>query len=137
MLCGAVYARLGTPRRLIIAAHSLICIKLPLKQQELLELGGVLRRIHEISYRWDAQTAVSNALISEMCQKQEEMVLSEVRLFIKQMIRGLDMAEQGHSMDGFNLAENLLNSQKETEQEKLQRLEPAWDAHGAVLKTRY
>ena len=74
--------------------------KTPLKQQELVDLGISLRKIHEISYRWDAQTAVSNDLISEMCKKQEEMgVLSEVRLFIKQMIRGLDMAEQGHSMD--------------------------------------
>lgn len=102
--------------------------KTPLKHQELLELGVFLRRIHEISYRWDARTTLSDALIAEMCQKQEEMgVLSEVRLFIKQMIRSLDMAEQGHPMDTFNLTDNLLKSQQETEIEKVQRLEPVWD----------
>ncbi len=57
-----------------------------------------MRKIHEISYRWSAEQSVSNDLIADMCEKQEEMgVLSEVRLFIKQMIRFLDMAEQGNA----------------------------------------
>jgi hypothetical protein len=72
---------------------------------------------------------VSEDLIADMCKKQEEMgVLSEVRLFIKQMIRFLDMAEQGHVPEDFNMIENLLASHKEIEREKTQQLEPAWDA---------
>jgi hypothetical protein len=64
-----------------------------------------------------------------MCEKQEEMgALSEVRLFIKQMIRCLDITEQGNAMNETNLLENLLESKKETEMEKTRQLEPAWDA---------
>jgi hypothetical protein len=103
--------------------------KTPLKRQELIDLGVCLRKIHEISYRWEARDTVSENLIADMCKKQEEMgILSEVRLFIKQMIRFLDMAEQGHIAQDFNLIENLLASHKEIELEKTQKLEPAWDA---------
>lgn len=103
--------------------------KTPLKRQELIDLGVCLRKIHEISYRWEAQEKVSEDLIAQMCKKQEEMgILSEVRLFIKQMIRCLDMAEQGHAVSDFNLTENLLASHKEMELEKIEKLEPAWDA---------
>ncbi len=102
--------------------------KTPLQRQELINLAVFLRKIHEISYRWSAEQSVSNDLIVEMCQKQEEMgVLSEVRLFIKQMIRYLDMAEQGNPIEDFNLVDNLLISQKETEMERADRFEPAWD----------
>src|SRR3990167_4718181 len=60
--------------------------KTPLRRQELVDLGMSLRKIHELSYRWSAEQAVPNDLIAGMCKKQEEMgVLSEVRLFIKQM----------------------------------------------------
>lgn len=103
--------------------------KTPLKRQELVNLGISLRKIHEISYRWSAQETASDSLILEMCKKQEEMgVLSEVRLFIKQMIRFLDLAEQGNATQDFNLVENLLASHKEMEIEKTQKFEPAWDA---------
>ena len=103
--------------------------KTPLRRQELVDLGVSLRKIHEISYRWNAQATVSDDLIAEMCEKQEEMgVLSEVRLFIKQMIRCLDMTEQGNAAQEFNLVENLLKSQKEMEMEKTHQFEPAWDA---------
>jgi hypothetical protein len=101
--------------------------KTPLKQQELVSLGISLRKIHEISYRWDAQQAVSNDVIAEMCKQQEGMgVLTEVRLFIKQMIRYLDMAEQGNGIEG--IIENLLTSQKEMDVEKTKQFESAWDA---------
>jgi hypothetical protein len=100
--------------------------KTPLKQQELVNLGISLRKIHEISYRWDALQAVSDDMIAEMCKKQDEMgFLSEVRLFIKQMIRYLDMAEQGNGVK--SIIENLLTSQKEMDLEKTKQLEPAWD----------
>ncbi|OHE78419.1 MAG: ATPase [Verrucomicrobia bacterium RIFCSPHIGHO2_12_FULL_41_10] len=102
--------------------------KTPLKRQELMDLGASLRRIHEISYRWDAEEQVPNDLIAKMCAAQEEMgALSEVRLFIKQMIRCLDLTEQGDLMDESHLSLNLLESQKETEVEKTQQLEPVWD----------
>lgn len=102
--------------------------KTPLQRQELVNLGISLKKIHEISYRWDAKDLASDQLIMEMCKKQEEMgVLSEVRLFIKQMIRFLDMAEQGNVTQDFNLTENLLASHKEMEMEKAEQLEPAWD----------
>jgi hypothetical protein len=103
--------------------------KTPLKRQELVDLGVSLRKIHEISYRWSAEQFVSNDLIAKMCEEQEKMgALSEVRLFIKQMIRCLDITEQGNTMGESNLIENLLESQKETEIEKTRQLEPAWDA---------
>lgn len=102
--------------------------KTPLKRQELIDLGICLRKIHEISYRWEARDIISENLIADMCIKQEEMgILSEVRLFIKQMIRFLDMAEQGHAVQDFNFTENLLASHKEMELEKTQKFEPAWD----------
>lgn len=103
--------------------------KTPLKRQELIDLGISLRKIHEISYRWSAEHAVPNDLIASMCEKQEEMgTLSEVRLFIKQMIRCLDITEQGNAINESNLLENLLESHKETEIEKTRQLEPVWDA---------
>ncbi len=103
--------------------------KTPLERQELVNLGVSLRKIHEISYRWSAQQSVSCDLIDNICQQQEKMgALSEVRLFIKQMIRLLDMAEQGNSMDDTDLLQNLVASQKEAEVEKMRQLEPAWDA---------
>ena len=103
--------------------------KTPLRRQELVDLGVTLRKIHEMSYRWNAEQSVSNDLIIRMCEKQDEMgALSEVRLFIKQMIRCLDLTEQGNSMNESNLLENLLESQKETKIEKTRQLEPAWDA---------
>lgn len=102
--------------------------KTPLKRQELVDLGVCLRKIHEISYRWEAQETVPENLIADTCRKQEEMgILSEVRLFIKQMIRFLDLAEQGHAVQTLNLTENLLASQREIEREKTEKLEPVWD----------
>ncbi len=103
--------------------------KTPLRREELVDLGVSLRKIHEISYRWSAEHSVPDDLIVGMCKKQEEMgALSEVRLFIKQMIRCLDLTEQGHVMGESNLLENLLESHKETEIEKTSQLAPAWDA---------
>lgn len=101
--------------------------KTPLRQQELVDLGICLRKIHEISYRWNASNLVSEEVIAQMCKKQEEMgVLSEVRLFIKQTIRLLDMAEQGHAPEEIDLTEHLLASHREVEVDKSQQLEPVW-----------
>lgn len=102
--------------------------KTPLKRQELIDLGVSLRKIHELSYRWNAEHSVPNELIAKMCEKQEEMgALSEVRLFIKQMIRCLDITEQGNTIDESNIVDNLLESHKETQIEKSRQFEPVWD----------
>jgi BREX system ATP-binding protein BrxC/D len=102
--------------------------KTPLQRKELVDLGISLRKIHEISYRWNANMLLPEELIVDMCKEQEKMgVLSEVRLFIKQMIRSLDITEQGKALDKSNLLENLLESHKETQLEKTKQLEPAWD----------
>ncbi len=102
----------------------------PLETSELVNLGLCLKRIHELSYRWDAQEQVDEALFKKMCAAQDRMgLLSEVRLYIKQVIRILDMAEQGVSPDeDMDMAEQLVVSQREMEQEKVEQLQPKWDA---------
>jgi hypothetical protein len=101
----------------------------PLTVKELLELGRCLRRIHEISYRWNAEEAIPDKLITDLCQNQEKMgLLSEVRLFVKQVIRILDMAEQGEEpAENLDLAEHITASQQEMEAEKVEQLQPSWD----------
>jgi BREX system ATP-binding protein BrxC/D len=102
--------------------------KTPLKLEELIDLGVTLRKIHEISYRWNAEQLVSKDVISDICHQQEEMgVLSEVRLFIKQIVRCLDIAEQGNTIDATTLLKNLVEMRKEMDEEKTHQLEPAWD----------
>lgn len=99
----------------------------PLNVEELIDLGVALRRIHELSYRWNAADMMPDDRILKMCEAQREMgVISEVRLFIKQMIRYLDMGEQGVS-DMPDITANLVMSQKENEIEKTRQLEPVWD----------
>lgn len=100
----------------------------PLKIEELVELGGLLRHIHELAYRWQADELIKDDLIERLCKTQQKMgVLNEVRLFIKQVIRYLDMAEQGDNPEEFNLVEQITLSQKEMDQEKLEQLQPSWD----------
>lgn len=56
-------------------------------------------------------------------------LLSEVRLFVKQIIRVLDMAEQGGApLEDLDLAEEIIASQQEVEQEKVEQLQPRWDS---------
>ena len=98
----------------------------PLNADELVVLGQTLRRIHAAAYRWDA-TTVTDDLIEKICTAQKRMgLLSEVRLFVKQVIRILDMAEQGET-PGDDLAEQIVASQREVEQEKVEQLQPKWD----------
>ncbi len=101
----------------------------PLKSEELVELGRSLRRIHQISYRWEATDAVPDQLLVDICTNQKKMgLLSEVRLFVKQVIRLLDMAEQGKDVtEKMDLTKHILSSQQEMEQEKIEKLQPSWD----------
>ena len=101
----------------------------PLATKELIELGRCLRRIHEISYRWEAKSSVPDKLLEDVCTNQEKMgLLSEVRLFIKQLISILDMAEQGEApTEDLDLKQHVVSSQQEMEQEKVEQLQPSWD----------
>jgi hypothetical protein len=56
-------------------------------------------------------------------------VLSEVRLFVKQVIRILDMGEQGEeALEELDLTAQMVQSQEEMAQEKVHHLEPKWDS---------
>jgi hypothetical protein len=101
----------------------------PLTVKELFELGRCLRHIHGISYRWDAGDAIPDELITNVCRNQKKMgLLSEVRLFVKQIIRILDMAEQGgEPVENLDLSEHITVSQQEMEAEKVEQLQPSWD----------
>lgn len=101
----------------------------PLKTVELVDLGQSLRQIHQISYRWDATTLVPDRLLEDICENQKKMgLLSEVRLYVKQVILLLDMAEQGIDVaNKLDLDEHIVSSQQEMEQEKVEKLQPSWD----------
>lgn len=101
----------------------------PLKTKELVELGSCLRTIHGISYRWDPMELVSDELMEEICTNQKRMgVISEVRLFIKQLINILDMAEQGQSPEDMDMGKQIVETIREMETEKMEQLQPSWDS---------
>lgn len=102
----------------------------PLKTRELTELGKTLRTIHGIAYRWDAEGRITEQLLTDICKNQKKMgVLSEVRLFVKQVIRILDMGEQGEeALEELDLTAQMVQSQEEMAQEKVHHLEPKWDS---------
>ncbi len=121
---------IGESKRLNYRSVLVDLHRTPLETRELVDLGLCLKRIHELSYRWDAQEQVDESLLKKMCAAQNRMgLLSEVRLYIKQVIRILDMAEQGVPPDeDMDMAEQLVVSQREMEQEKVEQLQPKWDA---------
>ena len=100
----------------------------PLKTDELVDLGRCLRTIHGISYRWDPMDLVSDELMEKICTNQKRMgVISEVRLFIKQLIHILDMAEQGQPPEDMDMGKQILETKREMEAEKIEQLQPSWD----------
>jgi len=110
-------------RSVVIDLH-----RTPLQAAELLELGRRLRHIHELAYRWQAESIVTDAFIQQVCETQQRMgLLPEVRLFIKQIIRYLDMAEQDGTLEGVDLTDQVVATQKEIAQEKEAQLRPVWD----------
>ena len=121
---------IGEGKRLNYRSVLIDLHRTPLETRELVELGLSLSYIHELAYRWEAKDQVDEALMKKMCATQKRMgLLSEVRLFIKQVIRVLDMAEQGIAPDeDTDLTEQLVTSQQEMEQEKVEQLQPKWDA---------
>ncbi len=100
----------------------------PLKTEELVELGKCLRTIHGISFRWNSTDTITDDLIEKICMNQKRMgVLSEVRLFIKQLIRILDMAEQGLLPEDLDMDRQIVETRQEMEAEKIEHLQPTWD----------
>jgi hypothetical protein len=110
-------------RSVVIDLH-----RTPLETAELLELGKGLRHIHELAYRWETEAIVTDDFLEHVCETQQRMgLLAEVRLYIKQIIRYLDMAEQDGTLEGVDLTDQVVATQHEiaAEQEAAQR--PAWD----------
>ena len=92
---------MGESRRLNYRSIVIDLHRTPLEVPELLELGMRLRRIHECAYRWQAASIMTDAFIQQVCETQQRMgLLPEVRLFIKQIVRYLDMAEQDGTAGG-------------------------------------
>jgi len=102
----------------------------PLQTAELVALGKRLRRIHERSYRWEAHALVTDPILEQLCEHQRRMgLISEVRLFIKSVIRLLDMAEQGELPEELtDLSGELQASQRAIEAERLAEAQPSWDS---------
>lgn len=111
-------------RSILIDLH-----RTPLETHELVDLGLLLRTIHQMAYRWEAGELLTEGLIHQICENQKRMgLLSEVRLFIKQVIRLLDMAEQGIPLqDDLDLEAEMVSSRRELEAEKVEQLQPRWD----------
>lgn len=100
----------------------------PLQTQELVELGQCLLALHGIAYRWSPQEIITDKVIEDICAGQKKMgVISEVRLFIKQLIGVLDLAEQGQSPEEMDMARQMVETRKEMEEEKIKQMAPSWD----------
>ena len=111
-------------RSIVIDLH-----RTPLETAELLELGRRLRHIHELAYRWEAAPIVTDAFLDEVCDHQRRTgMLAEVRLYIKQIIRYLDMAEQDGTLEGVDMADQMVAAQREIADEQEAGERPAWDA---------
>lgn len=111
-------------RSIVIDLH-----RTPLETAELLELGRRLRHIHELAYRWEAAPIVTDAFLDEVCQMQQRMgLLAEVRLYIKQIIRYLDMAEQDGTLEGVDMTDQVVAAQREIADAQETGERPAWDA---------
>lgn len=119
----------GENRRLNYRSIVIDLHRTPLEVPELLELGKRLRRIHECAYRWQAEPIMTDAFIQQVCETQQRMgLLPEVRLFIKQIVRYLDMAEQEGTLEGVDLTDQIVATQKEIAQERIEQPPPKWDA---------
>ncbi len=100
----------------------------PLKTEEMVDLGRCLRTLHGVSYRWNPGKLVTDDVMEQICSSQKRMgVISEVRLYIKQLIHVLDLAEQGQSPETMDMARQMVATRKEMEAEKLEQLQPTWD----------
>ncbi|MFU8770324.1 MAG: BREX system ATP-binding domain-containing protein [Desulfotignum sp.] len=101
----------------------------PLQTGELLDLGRALRTLHGISFRWHPEEMVTDSVMEQICASQKRMgVISEVRLFIKQLISILDLAEQGTSPGDMDMARQMVETRQQMEAEKVKQMQPTWDS---------
>jgi hypothetical protein len=101
----------------------------PLQTEELLDLGRALRTLHGTSFRWHPEEMVTDSVMEQICDSQKRMgVISEVRLFIKQLISILDLAEQGTSPKDMDMARQMVETRQQMEAEKMKQLQPTWDS---------
>ena len=111
-------------RSIVIDLH-----RTPLQAAELIELGKRLRHIHAMAYRWEAAPIVTDDFLEQVRATQQRMgLLSEVRLYIKQIIRYLDMAEQEGTLEGVDLADQAVAAQREIAAAHEAGEQPTWDA---------
>jgi P-loop Domain of unknown function (DUF2791) len=119
----------GENRRLNYRSIVIDLHRTPLEPAELIELGKRLRYIHELAYRWEAAGVVTDDFIAQVCATQQRMgLVAEVRLYIKQIIRYLDMAEQDGTLDGVDLVDQAVAIQRDIAAEQDTAHRPAWDA---------
>lgn len=120
---------IGEQKRLNYRGVLIDLHRTPLEMEELVDLGSRLRSIYEISYRWEAGDSLPDKFLEDICEQQKKMgLLNETRLYIKQLIRLYDLAEQGNLKEELNLAEHIVSSQKEVEQDKVEGLQSDWDS---------
>jgi hypothetical protein len=101
----------------------------PLQTEELLDLGRALRTLHGTSFRWHPEETVTDSVMEQICDSQKRMgVISEVRLFIKQLISILDLAEQGTSPGDMDMARQMVETRQQMETEKMKQMQPTWDS---------
>jgi P-loop Domain of unknown function (DUF2791) len=119
----------GESRRLNYRSIVIDLHRTPLEPAELIELGKRLRYIHELAYRWEAAGIVTDDFIAQVCATQQRMgLVAEVRLYIKQIIRYLDMAEQEGTLAGVDLVDQAVATQREIAAEQDTAHRPTWDA---------
>jgi hypothetical protein len=119
----------GENRRLNYRSIVIDLHRTPLEPTELIDLGKRLRAIHELAYRWEAAGIVTDDFIAQVCATQQRLgLVAEVRLYIKQIIRYLDMAEQEGTLEGVDLVDQAVATQREIAAEQDTAHRPAWDA---------
>jgi len=124
----SIGASMGDAKRLNYRGVLVDIHQTPLQIQELVELGRCLLALHGIAYRWSPQEMITDKVIEDICAGQKKMgVISEVRLFIKQLIGVLDLAEQGQSPEEMDMARQMVETRKEMEEEKIKQMAPSWD----------
>ena len=124
----SIGASMGDAKRLNYRGVLVDIHQTPLQTRELVDLGRCLLSLHGIAYRWSPREIITDKIIEDICAGQKKMgVISEVRLFIKQLIGVLDLAEQGQSPEEMDMAQQMVETRKEMEEEKIKKMQPSWD----------
>nr|WP_319491281.1 BREX system ATP-binding domain-containing protein [uncultured Desulfobacter sp.] len=124
----SIGASMGDTKRLNYRGVLVDIHQTPLQTRELVDLGRCLLALHGVAYRWSPQEIITDKVIEDICTGQKKMgVISEVRLFIKQLIGVMDLAEQGQAPEEMDMARQMVETRKEMEEEKIKQMQPSWD----------